>query len=131
MAENCLGICVRSTKNSIFHEERVMPMVVMVTSFKRTYARTVTVSVPEAMAGHCPHTPPTETPDHSLASLVASLLLAPGSWCTQGSVCAFQESVSLVLWKFRNQTHWPPEANMLGILSPFAGSIGWEICLGS
>ena len=53
MAENCLGICVRNTKNSIFHEETVMPMVVMVTSFKRTYARTVRVSAPEPMAGHC------------------------------------------------------------------------------
>ena len=29
-----------------------------------------------------------------------SLLLSPGSWCTQGSVCALQESVSPVLCKF-------------------------------
>ena len=39
-----------------------------------------------------------ETPGHSQASLgqspVGSLLLSPGSWCTQGSVCALQESVS-------------------------------------
>ena len=34
-------------------------------------------------------------------SLVGSLLLSLGSWCAQGSVCAFQESVSLVLCKFR------------------------------
>ena len=27
-------------------------------------------------------------------SLLGSLLLSPGSWCTQGFVCAFQESVS-------------------------------------
>ena len=33
-------------------------------------------------------------------SLVGSLLLSPGSWCTQGSVCALQESVSPVLYKF-------------------------------
>ena len=79
MVEHCLGICVINTKHSIFHEETVMPMVVMATSFKRTYARTVRVSAPEAMAGHCPHTPPADTPEHSLASLVASLLLAPGS----------------------------------------------------
>ena len=35
-----------------------------------------------------------ETPGHSLASLgqslVGSLLLSPGSWCTQGFVCALQ-----------------------------------------
>ena len=48
--------------------------------------------------------PPLETPGHSWASLgqflVESLLLSPGSWCTQGFVCAFQESVSPVLCKF-------------------------------
>ena len=48
-----------------------------------------------------------ETPGHSWASLgpslVGSLLLSPGFWCTQGFVCAFQESVSPVLWKFCNQ----------------------------
>ena len=32
-----------------------------------------------------------------------TLLLSPGSWCTQGFVCALQESVSPVLWKFCNQ----------------------------
>ena len=48
--------------------------------------------------------PPPETPGHSQASLgqflVESLLLSPGSWCTQGFVCALQESVSPVLCKF-------------------------------
>ena len=33
-------------------------------------------------------------------SLVGSLLLSSGSFCAQGSVCAFQESVSPVLCKF-------------------------------
>ena len=45
-----------------------------------------------------------ETPGHSPASLgqslVGSLLLSPGSWCAQGSVCALQESVSPFLTKF-------------------------------
>ena len=49
-------------------------------------------------AGPCQPTPPLETPGHSRArlgqSLVGSLLLSPGSWCTQGSACALQESVS-------------------------------------
>ena len=48
--------------------------------------------------------PRLETPGHSQGSLdqslVGSLLLSPGSWCTQGSVCALQESVSPVLCKF-------------------------------
>ena len=34
---------------------------------------------------------------------VRLLLFSPGSWCTQGFVCALQESVSLVLCKFCNQ----------------------------
>ena len=45
-----------------------------------------------------------ETPGHSQASLaqsvVGTLLLSPGSWCIQGFVCALQDSVSPVLWKF-------------------------------
>ena len=48
--------------------------------------------------------PPPETPGHSQASLgqslVGSLLLSPGSWCTEAFVCALQESVSPVLCKF-------------------------------
>ena len=47
------------------------------------------------------------TPGHAqtslVQSLVGSLLLSPGSWCAQGFVCAVQEYVSLVLWKFCNQ----------------------------
>ena len=49
-------------------------------------------------------TPPLETPGHSWASLdqslVGSLILSPGSWCTQISVCSLQESVAPVLCKF-------------------------------
>ena len=51
---------------------------------------------------HWPRSPP-ESPGHSRASLgqslEGSLLLSPGSWCTQHSVCAPQESVSQVLCK--------------------------------
>ena len=79
-------------------------MKVMVTSFKRSHARTATLSAPNPAAGHHQPTSPLETPGHSQASLgqslVGSLLLSPGSWCTQGSVCARQESVSPVLCKF-------------------------------
>ena len=48
-----------------------------------------------------------ETPGHSQASLVQSLVkslfLSPGSWWAQGFVCALQEFVSPLLWKFCNQ----------------------------
>ena len=69
-----------------------------------------TLSAPDPTAGHCWPTPLPETPGHSWASLghsvgsllltVGSLLLTCGSWCVQGFVCAFQESVSPVLCKF-------------------------------
>ena len=52
----------------------------------------------------CPPTPPLEPPGHSRASLgqslVGSLLLSPGSWCAEDFVCAIEESVSPVLFKF-------------------------------
>ena len=79
-------------------------MKIMATSFKRSHACTATLTAPKPAAGQ--HRPPPllETPGHSWASLgqslVGSLLLSPGSWCTQGSVCALQESVSPVLCKF-------------------------------
>ena len=82
----------------------VETMKIMVTSFKRSHASTATLSAPNPAAGHHLPMPPPETPGHSRASLgqshVGSLLLSPGSWCTQGSVCALPESVSPVLCKF-------------------------------
>ena len=72
-------------------------MKIMATSFKGFHAYTATFSAPNPVAGHCQPTP-LETPGHSWASLgqslVGSLLLSPGSWCTQDSVCALQESIS-------------------------------------
>ena len=66
--------------------------------------------VPSLLFGlrpNCQPMPPPETPRHSQAglgqSLVGSLLLSPRSWCTKVFVCALQESVSAVLWKFSNQ----------------------------
>ena len=79
-------------------------MKIMATSFKRSHAGTATLSAPSPAAGHRWPMPLQETPGHSQASLgqslVGSLLLSPGSWCSQGFVCALQESVSLVLCKF-------------------------------
>ena len=73
-------------------------MKIMATSFKRSHACTATLSAPSPAAGHRQPTHPPETPGHSRASLgqslVGSLFPSPGSWCTQGSVCALQESIS-------------------------------------
>ena len=53
---------------------------------------------PQPAAGHLWPMPLPETPGHSWAnlvqSLVGSLLLSLGSWCTQVFVCALKESVS-------------------------------------
>ena len=78
----------------------VAVMKIMVTSFKRSHACTATLSAPDPAAGHCQPMPLLQTPGHSQASLGQSLLLSSGSWCTQVSVCALQESVSPVLYKF-------------------------------
>ena len=71
-------------------------MRIMVTSFKMSHACTSILRVPNPAAGHHQSTPPRETPGHSWASLdqslVGSLLLYPGSWCTQGFVYAFHET---------------------------------------
>ena len=71
---------------------------IMVTYFKRSHAHTDALSAPDPAAGHHGPTPLPEIPGHSQASLgqslVESLLLSPGSWYTQGFVCALQESVS-------------------------------------
>ena len=71
-------------------------MMIMVTSFKRTCACTVVFSSPDPSAGHCQPTPLLETPGHSQASLaqslVGTLFLSPGSWCTEDLVFALQKS---------------------------------------
>ena len=73
-------------------------MKIMVTSFKMSHTCTAILTAPNPAAGHRWATPPLETSGHSWARLgqspVGSLLLSPGSWCTQSSVCALQESIS-------------------------------------
>ena len=79
-------------------------MKIMATSFKRSHAPTATLSAPNPEAGHHPaHASAGDswTLTGNLGqSLLGSLLLSPGSWCPQGSLCALQESVSPVLCKF-------------------------------
>ena len=72
-------------------------MKIMATYFKKSHAHTATLSDSNPAAGHPQPKPPLETPGHSWSldqSLVGSLLLSPGSWCEQGSVCALQEYIS-------------------------------------
>ena len=75
----------------------VEAMKIMVTSLKRCHAWTAALSAPNPAAGHHPPTPPPETPGHPQASpgqsLLGSLLLSPGCWCT-GFSCALPESIS-------------------------------------
>ena len=79
-------------------------MKIIATSFKRSHACTATLSTSNPAAGHHQPTTLLETPGHSQASLgqslLGSLLLSPGFWCAQSTVCALQESVSPVLCKF-------------------------------
>ena len=105
-------------------------MAVMATSFKRAYICTVAFNALQQSTVDPP--PPLETPGHSQASLaqslVGTLLLSPGSWCTQGFVWALQSLFPQSCGSSIIKSLWPPKSNSLGILSPFAGSPGWEIC---
>ena len=100
MARAVFPLCYLTWDQSM---EEVMK--IMSTSFKRSHACTAALSAPNPVAGHCLSTSLPETPGHSQASLgqslVGSLLLYPGSWCTQGFACTPQESFFFpVLCKF-------------------------------
>ena len=79
-------------------------MNIMGTSFRRSHSGSAALSTLSPVAGRCQPTPQSETSGHSWASLgqslLGSLFLSPGSWCTQGFACALQVSVSPVLCKF-------------------------------
>ena len=74
------------------------------------------------MAGHCRPLPLPEIPKHRQASLnqslVGSLVLSPGSWCTQDfvvpskSLC-FPSPVEVVI-----KSHWPAKSNSLRVPVP-------------
>ena len=100
----------------------------MVTYFKRSHAHTATLIAPDPLAGHHRPTPLPEVSGHSQASLgqslVGSLLLPPGSWCTQGFVYALQKSVSPVLCKFCNQIPLASKVNF-SVSSQFLCQIPW------
>ena len=85
----------RCVPSQLFTWGQIMVEVItiMATSFKRSHAHIATLSAPNPAADHSWPTPPPETlTGKSGQSLVGSLLLSPGSWCAQGSVCALQES---------------------------------------
>ena len=59
-------------------------------------------------------------------------VIAPFSWvlvCTS-FCCTLQESGPQSCGSSVIKSHWPSKSSSLGILSPFAGSPGWEICFG-
>ena len=115
-------------------------MAVMTTSFKRTYARMrglpgllylVPLTLGRPLSTH------TSTRDSwtltGKSGSVSYRDTAPFSWLPVHTkfVCALQEYVSLVLCKFCNQISLASKENILGVLSPFARSPGWEIYCGS
>ena len=98
--------------------------------------RTVVFSAHDLTAGHCQLTALPENPGHSQASvaqsLEGSLLLFPGSWCPQAFVCALQESVFPVLWKFCNQIPLAlkvkfPGASQSFCQTPRLGNLLWAL----
>ena len=109
------GVAKSQTRLNDFTSLQTMVelMKIMGTSFKGSHACTA-MNAPSPAAGCHRPTPPLETPGHSRASLGqslgGSLLLSPGSWCTQGSVCALQESIS--------QSCVSSGSSMVGLMAP-------------
>ena len=87
-------------------------MRIMATSFTRSHDALLH-SAPDPAAGPRRPTPPPETPGHSRESLgqslVGSLLLSPGSWCTQ---ILFVLSKSLF-----PQSHVSSGGSMVGLMA--------------
>ena len=98
-----VGLCCVPSLFFTWGQTVVEVMKIMVT-FSKVPCIHCCTQCPDPAAGHHRPTPLPETPGHSQASLgqslLGSLLLSPGSWCTQSFVCALQESVSLVLCEF-------------------------------
>ena len=103
-------------------------MNIMATSFKRSHATTAALSAPDPAAGHCGPTPPLEAPGHSRASLdqslVGSLLLYPGSWCSQVLFVPSKSPLPQSCVSSAIKSLQPPKSNFLGVLSRFASSPG-------
>ena len=91
---------------------------------QKVCACTVVFSAPDPETGHCQPTPPPETLEPSWESLdqslAGSLLLSPGSWCTQGFVCPLQESVSPSCVSSVIKSHWPPSQIAWGFSAPLS-----------
>ena len=93
-------------------------MKIMVTSFKRSHACTATLSAPNPAAGHHQPTPLLETPGHSQESLgqslLGSLLLSPGSWCTGFCLCPLRVYFPVLckFWQFYGGVNGDPSKSV-------------------
>ena len=105
------------------------------TSFQRSHSRTAALSAPDPAAGHSLprlHWRLLDTHRQVWVSLLwgrCSILLGPGV-----NKVFFVPSKSLFPQSCRSsviKSHSSPKSNSLGVLSPFARSLGWEICCGS
>ena len=99
---------------------------IMVTSFKKTSARTVVFSGPDPTSSHCQPMTQLENPGYSQASLaqsfVGSLLFSPGS-CMHKVLSVPSKSLFPQSYgSFVIKSHWPLKSNFLRVLSPLAGS---------
>ena len=104
-------------------------MVVMATSFKRTYS--VPLIPQQATVNPCLHQRLLDTHRQVWLSLLGhcSFLLGPSVrniWLVPSKNLFPQYCGSFVV-----KSHWPPKSSSLGVLSPFFRYPGWKICCGS
>ena len=81
-----------------WNQTMVEVMKSMATSFKRSWARTAATQCPRPCSR--PLLTHTSAGDSWTLTGKSEAVSSPGCWCTQGFVCALQESVSLVLCTF-------------------------------
>ena len=93
-------------------------MKIMATSFKKSHARTDTLSAPDPEAGHSQPTPLQRLLLTGKSGSVSCGVTAVFSWCAQGFACALQESVSPVLCKFCNQIPLASKVKFPGVCDP-------------
>ena len=93
------------------------------------------IQYPDLAAGHCQPTPLPKIPGHSQASLVQSLveslILSPGSWCTRFCLCPPRVCFPL-LGKFCNQTPLASKVKFCGSSRSFCqiprlGNLLWVL----
>ena len=122
-------------RQMLYHLSHQRSLKIMATSFKRSPAHPAALSASDPAAGHHRSIHTSTRDSWTLTGKSGPCLVgvtAPLSWVLVHKVL-FVSSKNLfspVLCKFCNQIPLAYKVKFPGVLSPFASSLGWEICCG-